>query len=144
MARPWANSCELPRPVRASSSCNSPSNGPGSSSGSLCSKGRCNGSAKPKESARFADARSIAPDDLIAQDLIFPHRRGEIYMLAHNPTQRWLSVPDLAPDEAVLIKCWDSDEGVARFTPHTAYEDPTTPPGTPPRESIEFRTIAFW
>jgi hypothetical protein len=92
----------------------------------------------------FADARSIAADDLIAQDLIFPHRRGEIYMLAHNPAQRWLSVPDLAPDEAVLIKCWDSDEGVARFTPHTAYDDPTTPPGTPPRESIEFRTIAFW
>jgi hypothetical protein len=92
----------------------------------------------------FADARSVQPEDLIASDLVFPHRRGEIYNLAPNPAQRWCYVPDLAPDEAVLIKCWDSDPTVARFTPHTGFEDPTTPPETPPRESIEFRTIAFF
>lgn len=91
-----------------------------------------------------ADARSVAPKDLVASDLIFPHRKGEIYLLAHNPDQRWLYVPDLDVDEAVLIKCWDSDSRVAQFAPHTAFQDPTTPPGTPPRESIEFRTIAFF
>jgi hypothetical protein len=90
------------------------------------------------------DARSIAPDDLIASDLIFPHRKGETYAVAYNPTQRWLYVPDLQVDEALLIKCWDSDPSVARFAPHTGFEDPTTPPGTPPRQSIEFRTIAFF
>jgi hypothetical protein len=92
----------------------------------------------------FADARSIAPEDLIASDLVFPNRRGEIYGLAYDPDQRWRYVPDLTPDEAVLIKCWDSDLRVARFTPHTAFADPTTPEGAPPRESIEFRTMAFW
>lgn len=93
----------------------------------------------------FADARTVAADDLVASDLIFPHRRGEIYGVAYNPAQRWFYVPDLAPDETILIKCWDSAEhGVARFTPHTAFDDPTTPPGTPPRESIEFRTLAFF
>ena len=92
----------------------------------------------------LGDARGIAPDDLIASDLIFPHRRGETYGIAHNPAQRWLYVPDLALDEAILIKCWDSDERVARFAPHGAFADPTTPPGTPPRQSIEFRTIAFF
>jgi hypothetical protein len=91
-----------------------------------------------------ADARSIRPQDLIASDLIFPHRRGEIYLLAHHPGQQWNYVPDLGTDEAILIKCWDSDPGVARFAPHTAFEDPATPAGTPPRESIEFRTIAFF
>jgi hypothetical protein len=91
-----------------------------------------------------ADARSVAPRDLVASDLIFPHRQGEIYLLRHNLAQRWLYIPDLSPDEALLIKCWDSEAGVARFAPHTAFEDPTTPPGTPPRESIEFRTIAFF
>ena len=92
----------------------------------------------------FADARSVAPEDLVGSDLIFPHRRGEIYMVAHNPGQRWGYVPDLGPDEAVLLKCWDSDPSVAQFAPHTGFEDPTTPSGTPPRESIEFRTIAFF
>jgi hypothetical protein len=92
----------------------------------------------------LADARSIDPEDLMPSELRFRDRTGEIYVLAHNPGQRWFSVRDLRPDEAVLIKCWDSDPGVARFAPHTAFEDPTTPPGTPPRESIEFRTIAFF
>ncbi len=92
----------------------------------------------------IGDARSVAAEDLVATDLVFPHRKGEIYGVAHNPAQRWLYVPDLRPDEAMLIKCWDSDASVARFAPHTGFEDPSTPPGTPPRESIEFRTIAFF
>jgi hypothetical protein len=91
-----------------------------------------------------ADARSVEPKDLIASDLIFAHRKGEIYGVAHDAAQRWYYVPDLQPDEAMLIKCWDSDPKVARFAPHTGFEDPTTPPGTPPRQSIEFRTIAFF
>ena len=92
----------------------------------------------------FGDAGSIDPNDLIATDLIFPHRRGEIYSVAFNPRQRWLYIPDLQPDEAALIKCWDSNSRVARFAPHTGFADPTTPAGTPPRQSIEFRTIAFF
>jgi hypothetical protein len=92
----------------------------------------------------LGDAASFAPEDLIASDLIFPHRTGEIYVVAHAPAQRWRYVPDLQPDEAILIKCWDSDPAKARFAPHTGFEDPTTPPGTKLRESIEFRCIAFF
>jgi hypothetical protein len=92
----------------------------------------------------LGDARSIDAKDFVPTDLVFLHRTGEIYGVAYNPGQRWLYVPDLAPQEAILIKCWDSDAGVARFAPHTGFEDPTTPEGTPPRESIEFRTMAFF
>lgn len=91
-----------------------------------------------------ADARTIEADDLIPSELRFRHRTGEVYGLAANRGQQWFYVPDQQPDEVLLIKCWDSDSSVARFTPHTAFEDPTTPPGTPPRESIEFRTLAFF
>ncbi|MEI9964643.1 MAG: CmcJ/NvfI family oxidoreductase [Caulobacteraceae bacterium] len=69
---------------------------------------------------RSATRATFAPADLVATDLIFRNRTGEIYGVAHNPGQRWLYVPDLGPDEAILIKCWDSDPGVARFAPHTA------------------------
>ena len=34
-------------------------------------------------------------------------------------------------------------DGRARFAPHTAFLDPTSPPGAPPRESIELRTLVF-
>ena len=48
-------------------------------------------------------------------------------------------------DEALLIKGYDSrHDGRARFTPHTAFQDPHTLPGAPPRESIEVRTLAFF
>jgi hypothetical protein len=43
-----------------------------------------------------------------------------------------------------LIKCYDSDTARARFTAHTAFEDPATPTDAPPRESIEIRTLAFF
>jgi len=47
-------------------------------------------------------------------------------------------------DEAVLIKCYDSAEnGQARFTAHSAFEDPTAPGDILPRESIELRTLVF-
>jgi hypothetical protein len=31
----------------------------------------------------------------------------------------------------------------ARFTPHSAFIDPTAPTDAPPRESIEVRTLVF-
>ncbi|HJS79286.1 MAG TPA: CmcJ/NvfI family oxidoreductase [Vitreimonas sp.] len=92
----------------------------------------------------LADARSVAPGELVATDIVYPDRRGEIYNLTYSPRHRWWYVPDMGLDEALLIKCYDSREDVARFTPHTAFENPLTRPGAPPRESIEFRTIAFF
>ena len=92
----------------------------------------------------LCDARSVDPADLVATDLVYPDRRGEIYGLVHNPSQLWFYVPDMGLDEAVLIKCYDSRRDVARFTPHTAFQNPLTPPAAPPRESIEFRTIALF
>jgi hypothetical protein len=46
--------------------------------------------------------------------------------------------------EAVPIKCYDSaEDGTARFTAHTAFEDPKTSADVLPRESIELRTLVF-
>jgi hypothetical protein len=51
----------------------------------------------------------------------------------------------MAADEAVLIKGYDSEEdGRARFTLHTAFDDPTTTADAEPRESIEVRVLAFF
>jgi hypothetical protein len=92
----------------------------------------------------LADARSVRPDHLVATDIVYPDRRGEIYGLVQSPAQRWWYYPDMQLDEALLIKCYDSRADVAQFTPHTAFENPLTPANAPPRESIEFRTIAFF
>ncbi len=71
----------------------------------------------------IADARSVAPEDLLVAERRYPHaaRRG------------------------AGLQVYDSEkDGRARFTPHTSFEDPGTPPGAGPRQSIEARTLAFF
>jgi hypothetical protein len=101
----------------------------------------------PLEDAPLAvcDARTIAPEDLIASDLIYRDKVGETYSVARNPAHRWFYFPRMQRDEALLIKCFDSDEAnPGRFTAHTAFDDPTTPPDAAPRESIEVRALVFF
>lgn len=92
----------------------------------------------------MADGTTVAPDDLVASDLIYPNRRGETYSVKYNPNHRWFYFPEMTADEALLLKCYDSaTDGRTRFAPHTAFVDPTTPADAPPRESIEIRTLVF-
>ncbi len=92
-----------------------------------------------------ADARSMAPEDFVSADLVYRDRVGEIHEVAYNPNQRWYYVPRLQAHEALLLKCFDSATGgPARFTAHTAFDDPNAPPNAPPRESIEIRTLVLF
>ncbi|GAB4156292.1 MAG: CmcJ/NvfI family oxidoreductase [Cyanobacteria bacterium J069] len=103
--------------------------------------------AQPVQESPLAvcDARSIAPEDWVASDLIYRDRVGETYWTTYNPAHRWFYFPQLQPDEALLIKCFDSDPAnPARFTAHTAFDDPTSPPNAPPRSSIELRTLVIY
>jgi hypothetical protein len=53
--------------------------------------------------------------------------------------------PQMRADQALLLKTYDSEtDGRSRFVGHSAFEDPTTPPNAPRRESIEVRTMAFF
>lgn len=91
-----------------------------------------------------ADARTAAPEDFVASDLIYRDRVGETYQVRFNPAHRWYWLPEMMPEEALLLKCYDSRrDGVARFAPHTAFADPTAPADAPPRQSIEIRALLF-
>jgi hypothetical protein len=93
----------------------------------------------------IADARSLAHRDLIRAERRYPHRVGETYRIAYNPDHRWFYFPRMRRDEALVFKVYESaKDGRARFTAHSSFEDPTTPAGAPPRQSIEARTLAFF
>ncbi len=84
-------------------------------------------------------------EDFLACDLKFEDRTGETYMIAHRPTRHWSYFPAMRRYEALLLKGYDSmDDGRARFTGHTGFDDPNTPPDALPRESIETRTFVFF
>ena len=92
----------------------------------------------------FCDARSICSGDLLETDLKYRDRTGEVYSFTFNAEHRWYYYPGMRADEVLLLKCYDSDEERARFTAHTAFDDPTSPADAPTRESIEVRTLAFF
>ncbi len=101
---------------------------------------------RPVEKSPLAlcDAQSIADVDLLASDLVYRDRVGETYALQFSPAQRWYHFPRMAPDEAILIKGYDSAQGVARFTAHSAFDDPGSRRDAAERESIEARALVFY
>ena len=84
--------------------------------------------------------------DLIVSERHYPDGRiGRIYNVAFNPAQRWVYFPRMMPDEAVLLKCYDSlTDGTARWTAHGSFDPPDKLANTAPRESVELRTMVFW
>ena len=93
----------------------------------------------------LCDAESLSEENLIARDLKYPDRTGETYSITYNPNQRYYYFPKMQPVEPVLIRCFDSaPNGAARFSAHTGFDDPTSPPDAPPRESLEVRTLVFY
>ena len=91
------------------------------------------------------DASSMKQKDFIDTALLYRDRIGQIQMVAHRPKHRWYYVSRMMANEAWLLKCYDSEQdGRARFTAHSAFDDPSTPDGAPDRQSIEVRTLAFF
>lgn len=88
------------------------------------------------------DARSIASADLIPTDLVYADRVGEVYSVRYDPRHRWYYYPAMRPDEVLLLKTYDSlEDGTARFSAHSAFDDPFASELAPPRASIEVRAL---
>jgi hypothetical protein len=93
----------------------------------------------------ICDARSISTEDFVVSERRYPNRIGQTYAITYNPEHRWYWLPRMRREEALVFKVYDSArDGRARWSAHTAFDDPTTPPNARPRESIEIRTLAFF
>jgi hypothetical protein len=108
----------------------------------------------------LCDARSVGVEEGIPNTLhIVDHIPDEAEMLRelpgdedslvaaaifpYNPGHRWWYFSNMTRDEVVLIKFHDSDRRRALRTPHTAFRD-TSFPDAKPRQSIEYRSFAFF
>lgn len=78
--------------------------------------------------------------------------KGEQYVISPNGKHRFYYMKDMTPEEALLIKCFDSRSSlmtdgatdIAHGAAHTAFVDPETPEDAPPRQSIEVRCLVFY
>jgi hypothetical protein len=93
----------------------------------------------------IADAQSISPESLVVTERRYPGRIGQTYAITYDAAHRWYWFPRMRPNEALVFKTYESQkQGRARWTAHTAFDDPTSTPDARPRESIEIRTLAFF
>ncbi len=95
------------------------------------------------------DARSVAPGDevtvtALTVELGDVHVRHDTTSYVHNAGHQWHYYRDMTPDEVLVFKAHDTDPGRAGRVPHTAFTDPTCPPGTPTRASVEMRALALF
>lgn len=101
----------------------------------------------PVESDPLAlvDGATLAFDDFFISERRYPDRVGQTYRVKYNPNHRWFYVPSMRREEALVFTVFDSArDGRVRFSAHSAFKDPTSPPNARPRESIEIRTLAFF
>lgn len=82
---------------------------------------------------------SVAPEDWILLDLIYPDRTGQIMGLAANTDHQWLYMSQMTPDEAAYFNIYDN-QGRASIG-HSALDMIEDPNVHSVRKSIESRTL---
>lgn len=88
---------------------------------------------------------SVRDDRLHTVERRAYNRVGQTRHASFDPDNKWYYFSRMAPDEAIIIKNYDTaPDGRARYALHTAFDDPTTPIDAPPRESLETRVLAFF
>ena len=97
------------------------------------------------------DMRSVRPADIVFGDgqntgNIKQYTKVVDQRLIHGPHQRWYYFSDIAPDEVLLFRQYDTrqEELNLRTVFHTAVEDPNSPSDAPMRYTIEVRMQAIY
>jgi len=87
----------------------------------------------------FVRSASIAPEDWILLDLIYPNRKGQIMGLVGNESHEWLYLSRMTPDEVAVFNIYDN-QGLPSVA-HSALDMVEDPTVSTPRKSIESRTL---
>ncbi|WP_147113236.1 CmcJ/NvfI family oxidoreductase [Tateyamaria sp. syn59] len=87
----------------------------------------------------FVRPSSVANEDWLLLDLIYPDRRGHIMGLVANPDHEWIYRSRMTPDELAVFSIYDN-QGKASVA-HSALDMIEDPMITTRRRSIESRTL---
>jgi hypothetical protein len=93
----------------------------------------------------MCDVTSSPDADFVKLILHYRDRTGENYVMRYSASHKWWYFPAMTTEQVILLKTYESEtDGRARFVGHTAFDDPTSSPDAPVRESVEIRTMAFY
>lgn len=89
------------------------------------------------------DVDVIPEGDALFAPIPGEDKMAEATIFHHSSAHQWWFYPDMALDEVILIKFYDSDHSRAWRAPHTAFRD-TSRPDARERHSMEFRGVAYF
>ncbi|PVH72728.1 hypothetical protein DL98DRAFT_432673, partial [Cadophora sp. DSE1049] len=90
------------------------------------------------------DRTTVSNSELIASDHVRQAFVGESFYLRPNDTHKWFYLSKQQPDEALIMKMFDSQESAkAKFCPHASFRMPNGIQGTRPRRTIEAHVMVF-
>ncbi len=100
----------------------------------------------------FCDARTVERQEIRTRTVSdYAGGGGEFETMGvegtHSKNHKWYAFPEMAADEVVAFRTFDSDMVTANqpfWTPHSAFQDPDIVPGAPSRYSIELRSHCFF
>ena len=101
----------------------------------------------------FCDARTVPRSSLTP--ILVPEYAGvatrfESFAISPPATateHRWFTFPAMDQNEVVVYRANDSERaeaGEAFWAPHSAFADPTAPPDSPARVSLEMRAVCLF
>ena len=100
-------------------------------------------------SLAICDGASVPPSDGVEIDTVMgpadvPGKCFPFRICKYRPDHQWFYLPDMAPDDLILFKGFDSREPQSMNAMHSAFDNPLAGPDAAPRRSIEARFIAFF
>ncbi len=89
---------------------------------------------------------SFADQPYINNYRIYDDRVGETTRFTYRPEHEWYWIPEQAPNEVSMLKCYDSvtDGSVSRWSFHSACIDPNQPDDAPHRRNLVVRSYIFF
>jgi len=92
----------------------------------------------------LCDQRTVDQHDWVVGETIEPGFDPAPYVISLvNPAQRWFYFSDLAPDEAIVFKGYDSDPNAPFGCLHGAFRHPEPGAVSEPRASAEARIVVL-
>ncbi|KAH8722309.1 methyltransferase CmcJ [Ilyonectria robusta] len=88
------------------------------------------------------DGSTVESQDKVETDHVRRHYIGSTIFLQHNTRQQWHWLSNQSPNEAILMKMFDSETHPAIDCPHSSFEYQSSP-NCLPRQSIEVRALVF-
>lgn len=97
----------------------------------------------------FLDPKTANPErDFVLHDLVYPHVRGEILAVKHDPSHRFFYISEQTPDEAWVFKTFDGKKKLNGIMVHTGADEPNEKVLAKfdgrGRHSVEVRILVIW